>query len=349
MKVFSTSLSIRISVASLLEQKEDSKFTIHFHSDLNSKEVFTLYNNALVLDGGIAIIEMLYKSNVLALVGGGKNPKYTPNKVIIWDDYQSKVLNEFKFTSSVKNVKLKKDKIIVVCDQRIYVYHSQTYKSIDTIETFDNPKGIIGINTDLNSTVLAYPENPKGFIKIKNYEKSTEISINAHESEISFICINPSATILATTNENGSLVRIYDVQEGHFIDEYKKSKGDINYMCFDQTTSWLAVAGDSGTIQIWSMSTVYQKLREKGQVNEEDIPQDLPKNKTSVFSFLGFKNEKNFAQVKLEDEKSICGFAKDNTVIAISSLGKYYLSTIDTKKGGDCKITKEEELNKKRY
>ena len=102
---------------------------------------------------------MLYKSNVLALVGGGKNPKYTPNKVIIWDDYQSKVLNEFKFTSSVKNVKLKKDKIIVVCDQRIYVYHSQTYKSIDTIETFDNPKGIIGINTDLNSTVLAYPEN----------------------------------------------------------------------------------------------------------------------------------------------------------------------------------------------
>ena len=110
MKVFSTSLSIRISVASLLEQKEDSKFTIHFHSDLNSKEVFTLYNNALVLDGGIAIIEMLYKSNVLALVGGGKNPKYTPNKVIIWDDNEAKEISELAFHSEIKGIKLKIDK-----------------------------------------------------------------------------------------------------------------------------------------------------------------------------------------------------------------------------------------------
>lgn len=53
---------------------------------------------------------MLNKSNILALVGGGKYPKYSRNKVMIWDDNQGKVISDLSFNSYIKNLKIKKDK-----------------------------------------------------------------------------------------------------------------------------------------------------------------------------------------------------------------------------------------------
>lgn len=41
---------------------------------------------------GVGIVELLENSNILAIVGGGPNPKWPRNKLIIWDDYQNRVI-----------------------------------------------------------------------------------------------------------------------------------------------------------------------------------------------------------------------------------------------------------------
>lgn len=41
------------------------------------------------LYGGVMIIEMIFVSNLFALVGGGDNPFQPNNKVIIWDDKET--------------------------------------------------------------------------------------------------------------------------------------------------------------------------------------------------------------------------------------------------------------------
>ena len=110
-------------------------------------------------DGGIGIVEMLFRCNILALVGGGSHPKFPMNKVLLWDDHQYKCIGELSFKSFVKAVKLRKDKyylsdsiiisrVVVVLENRIYVYNFADLRLIDAIDTCFNPKGICALSAD---------------------------------------------------------------------------------------------------------------------------------------------------------------------------------------------------------
>jgi WD40 repeat protein len=319
-----------------------------------------LFKFERILGGGLGIVEMLYKTNILALVGGGKNPKFTPNRVILWDDYQTKILKEFKFTSSIKNVKLKKEKLIIICDQRIYVYNlDKNYKCLDTIETIENLKGIIGLNINQDYTILAFPTRPKGFVKVKYYEKNIEVDINAHSETIAYLSINNEGTIIATASEKGTIIRFFLINNGDFIDEIKNCHNmtEINYMIFDNTSNFIAICTDKGYINIWSLNEIWEKIYQKNLENDDDNEINCKghlnneiKNKKIIFSFLPEfitgGSIKPFAKVRIGEEIAICTFQDEYNLIYITSTGKYFKATINKEKGGKAKLIEEKILYK---
>lgn len=64
------------------------------------------------LMGSIAIGEMLWRTNVIAVVAGGTRPKFADNTVLIYDDLAKKFIMEITFTSSIKAVRLRRDKYV---------------------------------------------------------------------------------------------------------------------------------------------------------------------------------------------------------------------------------------------
>ncbi len=52
---------------------------------------------------------MLYRTNMLFLVGGGPTPKFPPNKIVVWDDNQQKCLGEMSYKTNILAVKVRFD------------------------------------------------------------------------------------------------------------------------------------------------------------------------------------------------------------------------------------------------
>jgi WD40 repeat protein len=212
---FYTSDSTKIKDVSLVELREVSRYSTLSLLRTHSKEVIhPLLISILEFDGGIGIVEMLFRCNILALVGGGSHPKFPMNKVLLWDDHQYKCIGELSFKTFVKAVKLRKDKVVVVLESRIYVYNFADLRLIDAIDTCLNPKGLCALSSDPNISVLATPDKNKGSVKVTIYEKNLTHVIAAHTSSLSYVALNFAGTLLATASDKGTLIRLFSTEDG---------------------------------------------------------------------------------------------------------------------------------------
>lgn len=221
-------------------------------------------------------------------------------------------------------------------------------ENIDTLETYDNPKGIIAISSYLTSTVVAYPEKNKGIIAIKIYDKKMRTAvIQAHSSTIACISLNFEGTLVATASSKGTLIRIFNVAANTPIQELRRGidKAEIYSISFDVTSQFISCSSDRGTVHIFCINN---------PPNKENKNQIETKNSTHIFSKInnllkGMKEkmdtESSFAQFRIPDLNSICIFGIENTIFVITFEGKYYHATFDSLLGGNCTKSHEYHLN----
>jgi len=292
---------------------------------------------------------MYLTTNILALVGGGKNPKFSINKIIIWDDQKKRnnIIGELRFNSPVLNVKMKQDRLIGICQSKIYIFNINTLETLDMFDTYDNINGIVGFSPGELICVLAFPYESKGKVRIVNFNSLAQPPIiTAHESKIACLCVNRNGTLLATSSDKGTLVRIFDVKDGKLLIELRRGakNAEINCIIFDENNKHVACASSTGTVHIFSIVEAMKNNYNENYYSDQNDGDETKNQKSflSGFNFLHklsssyFGSEWSFAKLRLQEHKSIISFLHNNTICALTSDGKYCLASFDPKKSGDC-------------
>ncbi|XP_076889017.1 autophagy-related protein 18a-like [Bidens hawaiensis] len=284
--------------------------------------------------GGVVVVEMLFRCNILALVGGGPHPQYPLNKVMIWDDHQGRCIGELSFRSEVHGVRLRRDRIVVVLEQKIFVYNFTDLKLLQQIETFGNPKGLCEVSQASGNFVLVCLGLRKGQVRVEHYASKRTKFVLAHDSRIACFALAQDGNMLATASNKGTLVRVFNTHDGTLLHEVRRGadRAEIYSLSFSPTAEWLAVSSDKGTIHVFSVTAV-DNPGHTAPSSPSSSPRALikgviPKYFSSVWSLAQFR--------LVEGCHYIAAFGhQKNTVVILGLDGSFYRCKFDPKTGGE--------------
>lgn len=318
---------------------------------------------------GISIVEMLFRCNILALVGGGKSPRYSPNKVMIWDDHQSRCIGELSFRSEVRAVRLRRDRIVVVLEFKIYVYNFADLKLLHQIETLSNTKGICALSPTPKTCVLACPGQRKGEVRVELYHMKKTKFVPTHDSSLACLALSLDGALLATASNKGTLVRIFNTADGSKLQELRRGveRAEIYSLAFHPNLRWLAVSSAKGTVHVFTLKPTTEEARTEAIANasspsssgsalspggnndgltrgsSSSLLSSASANAGSSLSFMKgvlpkyFSSEWSFAQFRVPEEtRAIVAFgAQKNSIVIVCANGSYYRCSFDGKNGGE--------------
>lgn len=175
-------------------------------------------------------------------------------------------------------VKMNRKRLVVVLEEVIFIYDISNMKMLHQQATPLNPTGICAVSPHSENNFLALPHYsrsaptpqtqshvPKSVIKealsgdvllydLNRMEEATVIQ--AHQTPLSSIAINNEGTLMATSSEKGTIVRIFSIPDGKKLYQFRRGSmpARIYSMSFNATSTLLCVSSATETIHMFKLA-----------------------------------------------------------------------------------------------
>ncbi|KAJ2351246.1 autophagy protein [Coemansia erecta] len=225
-------------------------------------------------EGGIGIVEMLFCTSLVALVGSGDQPALSPRRLQIINTKRQSIICELTFPTSILAVKLNRRRLIAVLEEQIYVYDISNMKLLHTIETPPNPTAICAMSPISENCFIAYPTPASTSTAPSQPGAPPEIPattdvmvfdanaceainiIQAHKSPVSCLAMNRDGTMLATSSDKGTVIRVFSLPSAQKIAQFRRGAypAKIHSITFNATSTLLLVSSDTDTVHIFRVA-----------------------------------------------------------------------------------------------
>ncbi|KAK3364520.1 WD40-repeat-containing domain protein [Lasiosphaeria hispida] len=203
-------------------------------------------------NAGVGLVQMMGKANYLGLVGGGKQPKFAGNKLILWDDLKSKSALDISALTPVRGVQLSKERIVVVLQNSVRVFKfAKPPTLLSAYETANNPWGLCC----MSARRIAFPGRTTGHVQLVEIATGNVSIIPAHSSGLRAIQMSPDGELLATASETGTLIRIFSTANCARLTELRRGidPATIFSLAFNPAGTMLACTSDKFTLHIFDV------------------------------------------------------------------------------------------------
>lgn len=102
------------------------------------------------------------------------------------------------FKSEIKNIKINREKILIVLEKKIFLYNFTDLKFLKQQDTMINTQGLCSLNME-GDTIFACLSNEEGGLNVHT-DSQIQTQIKAHKTMLNCIQLTPNGNLIATSS-----------------------------------------------------------------------------------------------------------------------------------------------------